>query len=78
MRTNHGDAVYIVTRSHQDYREWCEHRGVEPTGGRHVYVSGVHRLRGLRDAEILFVSGWQERSDWRKVYEIACIVGRRP
>lgn len=78
MRTSHGNAVYVVAHNYPDYRMWCERHGVQPTGARHVYVSGAHRLRGLVNAEILFVSGWRDRPDWREVYELACIVGRRP
>lgn len=71
-------ATYVVARDYDEYKAWCERKRVQPTHGEYIYVSGPHRLRGLERAQILFVGGWAQRPDWRKIYELACLVGRPP
>lgn len=72
------DPLFVVAHNYQAYLTWCRKKGYPPHAGSVRYVRGVETLERQADIRILFLYGWQERRDARKIYNRAMIVGRRP
>lgn len=72
------DPLFVVAYNYNAYVQWCQRKGYAPHGRSVRYVRGVSTLDRQKDIRILFIYGWQERSDGRQIYNRAMIVGRRP
>ena len=72
------DPLFVVAFNYAAYINWCQAKGHRPHNGSVRYVRDVNTLRGQRDIRILFLYGWEGRTDWREIHNRALIVGRRP
>ena len=74
------DPIYVVALNHRQFLDWCVRKRINPhqRPSPVIYVRDVMTLRGVRDARIVFVQNWDDRKDWREIYNRALIVGRRP
>jgi len=71
--------VYVVAFDYAAFEKWCKRKGYDPTTRHLRYVRSVDTIRQLRSpVRFLFVDGWKARSDWRKIYNRALIIGERP
>jgi hypothetical protein len=71
--------IYVVAATSAAYETWCKAQGLHLVNSTHKYVASYRVLVGLtRDVEFLFLPGWQQRSDWRQIYNKALAIGRRP
>lgn len=72
------DPLFVVALNYSHYVQWCQKKGYAPHGHSVRYVRDVMTLRGQSNIRILFLAGWEERSDGRALFNRAMIVGRRP
>ena len=73
------DPLYVVAYDRRAFEDWCRTKGFDPNGKYVRYVRDVTVLKNLRsEVRILFIHGWGARKDWRKIYNRALIIGRRP
>lgn len=72
------DPLFVVAYNRQAFEAWCKRKGYNPNGRGVRYVRGVEVIDRQQNIRILFVYGWQERSDARAIYNRAMLVGRRP
>lgn len=74
------DPLYVVALNYRQFLDWCRRKGHNPNRrpSTVVYVRDAKRLMGLHNVRIVFVQNWEDREDWREIYNRALIVGRRP
>lgn len=72
------ETLYVVAQSYQRYVNWCREKGYGPHGGSVKYVRDISTLRGLYNVRVLCLEGWENRVDWREIYEAVLYVQRRP
>lgn len=71
--------IYVVAQNYRAYLDFCGRKRTAPEGGRFRYVKDVRTLAFIRQpVDIVFVAGWQDRTDWRAIYNRALVIGRRP
>ncbi len=82
--------IYVVARDHEHFEQWCWKQ--DPNGDLPdvKYVVSVKTLQyETAGAEFLFLTGgakrpegqrpyWQDRPDWRQIYNKALQIQRRP
>ncbi|WP_328545450.1 hypothetical protein [Streptomyces europaeiscabiei] len=59
----------VLAKNLQMFHAWCRETGHSPRDPRVVYASGEHRLRGLRNVEIVRYGSWWDRPDIRPLEE---------
>ena len=69
------EPLYVVAPSLIAFEQWCGKQDPHAPLPRVRFVSNVRMLEGLDQANILFLSGWMKRADWRQIYNRALSLG---
>lgn len=71
------ETLYIVAQNYSAFVYWCRKKGLSPHGGAVRYVRDAKTLHGLFNVRVLCIEGWNDRLDWREIYQQVLFVQRR-
>lgn len=76
--TTSKECIWVIAPSFRSFQYWCREHDILPGTGRARYVRDANDLRGRQNLRLAFADHWQDRPDWRDIWNAAERAGRRP